>query len=235
MDKFDKFSSIIKKYNPDYRFSWQISTEIIEDQLNPEVYWLNVGARDNNRMKYHPQAALGLGLDIESKGEIYTDSNNFFCLGSAYDIPAKDNVFDFVASRFLFEHLEKPISAFSEIARVLKPGGIFLLETTNKNNPLLLIARLIPFSIKKFIIKRLFKDNPSGTYKTYYRLNTPSVYRSLDLSSVNLELDELHIVNDVICESRLLFTITFQLYKLITFLGLRSLYGNILAVFKKVR
>jgi SAM-dependent methyltransferase len=235
LDKFEKYLPVIKKYDPDFRFSWQISTEIIEQQLEKKTYWLDIGARDNYRLEVHSQANLGVGLDLEKEGEVYRDANNSFCLGSTYQLPFKNNSFDFVASRFTFEHLEEPIKALMEVALVLKPGGIFLLETTNKNNPLIIISSLIPFPIKKYIIKKLFKENPSGTYKTFYRINTPSSYRKLDLSDQGLILDKLYIVNDIFCESKLLFAISFGLYKFMRLFGLNSLYSNILAVFRKIQ
>lgn len=234
MDKFDKYLPVIKKQYPDYRFSWQISTEIILDQLRKNPYWLDIGARNNERLKIHPEAVFGVGLDLEAEDRVYTDANNCFCIGSVYNIPMKNDSYDFISSRFVFEHLEKPADALKEIAGALKPGGIFLLETTNKWNPLLVMARVIPFFIKKIIIKKLFKDNPSGTYKTSYKLNTPSAYKKLDLSSIHLKLEQLYIVNDVICESKLLFTISFGLFKLIKLFGLNDLYGNIVVVFRKV-
>lgn len=234
MNKFDKYITTLQKFNSGYRFSWQISTEIIEEQLSRKPYWLDIGARDNIRLKIHPQAALGVGLDIEAEGEVFTDTNNCFCLGSVYAIPVKADSFEFVASRFVFEHLANPEEALSEVARVLKPGGVFLMETTNKNNPLLIISRMLPLFLKRIIFGKLFKDNPSGTYKTYYRMNAVSTYRNLDLSSIGLVLADLHVVNDVICDSKLLFTISFQFYKLLKLLGLKNLYGNILAVFRKI-
>lgn len=41
-----------------------------------------------------------------------------------YDLPFSDNTFDFVISRFLFQHIADPEKAFAQIQRVLKPGGI---------------------------------------------------------------------------------------------------------------
>ena len=234
MDKFDKYLPVIKKFDPDYQFSWQISTDIIEDQIAQKPYLLDIGARDNIRLKIHHQAAFGVGLDLETEGEVYTDDHNCFCKGSTYQIPFQANSFDFVTSRFTFEHLEYPDQALIEIARVMKPGGICLLETTNKNNPLLIAAGLIPFFIKKIIIKKIFKENPSGTYKTYYKINTPQAFNHIAAGIKNLKLEQLYVVNDVICESKILFTISFGLYKLIKLLSLKSLYGNILAVLRKI-
>ena len=44
---------------------------------------------------------------------------------NAEDLPFDDAVFDAVASNFVVHHLARPQRVFSEIARVLKPGGCF--------------------------------------------------------------------------------------------------------------
>ena len=45
----------------------------------------------------------------------------------------KPNTFDFVVSNQVFEHIEKPQFSFEEIARILKPRGIFLNIFPNKS------------------------------------------------------------------------------------------------------
>lgn len=43
--------------------------------------------------------------------------------GNVMDMRIKDNSFDFVVVRLVFQHLNDPLSASNEILRVLKPGG----------------------------------------------------------------------------------------------------------------
>jgi len=45
--------------------------------------------------------------------------------------PHPDNFFDAVVSFGMFEHLENPFHAAREVARVLKPGGIFIMAVPN--------------------------------------------------------------------------------------------------------
>lgn len=44
-------------------------------------------------------------------------------------LPVKDNYADIVVSLHVFEHLPRPEFTASEVARILKPGGIFLMGT----------------------------------------------------------------------------------------------------------
>jgi SAM-dependent methyltransferase len=47
--------------------------------------------------------------------------------GSVYELPYADATFDLIASFSTFEHLDKFAVGLREVARVLKPGGHFLL------------------------------------------------------------------------------------------------------------
>jgi len=59
--------------------------------------------------------------------------NVSFLTGNVYDLALPENAFDFVYARFLFQHLEKPQLALSNILRVLKPGGILCVLDIDDN------------------------------------------------------------------------------------------------------
>jgi SAM-dependent methyltransferase len=234
---FQKYFPRIKRRFPDYKFSWEIFTDIILEQARRETYWLDIGARNNILIEEQPGYNFALGLDIEKPAKFYTGENSSFGLASIYEIPLKDNSLDFITSRYTFEHLEFPEKALHEILRILKPEGVFLMQTTNKYNPFIVIARLIPFRIKKMILRILFKDNPSGTYKTYYRINRPSAiknsYRPESGRSL-LVLQDFILTEDILCHSDILFRISFPIYKILRLFKLNNLMGNMICVFKKV-
>lgn len=245
LSDFDKYLPLIRKIFPDYRFSWEIFTDLILENVARKPLWLDIGAGQNLLIKEQPGAKFALGVDIVKPRKVHIDSKSAYCLASAYNLPLKADTFDFITSRYMFEHLQNPEAVIAEVGRILKPDGIFAMQTTNINNPLVFLANLIPFPIKKLIIKRLFQDNLSGTFKTYYRINKPSSIKAEygipedetppDRSNARwaLVLKNLIMVEDVICRSRLLFTISFQVYKLVTMLCPQKLSGNMIAVFQK--
>lgn len=53
--------------------------------------------------------------------------------GSVYELPYDDSMFDLVASFSVFEHLHEYRRALSEVSRVLRPGGLFLLGMPSVN------------------------------------------------------------------------------------------------------
>ena len=59
------------------------------------------------------------------------DSSIRFVQGDIYRLPYGDASFDAVVASEIIEHLENPPDAFSEVARVLKPGGYDPLQGEN--------------------------------------------------------------------------------------------------------
>jgi len=55
--------------------------------------------------------------------------------GASEKIPLKDNIVDGIVSRFSLPYWPQPQESFKEMNRVLKPGGIVVLEELNKEFP----------------------------------------------------------------------------------------------------
>ncbi len=52
------------------------------------------------------------------------DAAATFAVGSIYELPFPDSSFDAALSHAVFEHLARPADALAELRRVLRPGGI---------------------------------------------------------------------------------------------------------------
>ena len=102
--------------------------------------------------------------------------------------------------------------------------------TPNVRSPLVLAAGFIPFAIRKFILKIVFKEIPSGTYRTYYNINTPGSIKS---KSGPLNLTKLILVEDIFCQSRFLNFLSVLYFRIIRLLGLDSVKNGMIAVFEK--
>lgn len=77
-----------------------------------------------------------LGIDvspplISRATERYSDTGRKFREGNAYSLPVEPQSFDAAVSFWVWSHLEVPKKAANEMARVLKPGGAFLIITAN--------------------------------------------------------------------------------------------------------
>lgn len=57
----------------------------------------------------------------------YDNKRLFILKGDVMNMKLKDNLFDFVIIRFVYQHLKDPVTASKEIFRVLKPGGKIII------------------------------------------------------------------------------------------------------------
>lgn len=105
------------------------------------------------------------GLDakgIEPVDEMYKLAKEFLSdesrviKGYAEKIPVPDNSQSFVMLNSVLEHVISPISALNEIYRVLEPGGVAYISTTNKHM----------FSNDEYI-KRFYQWYPSILKESY--------------------------------------------------------------------
>jgi ubiquinone/menaquinone biosynthesis C-methylase UbiE len=67
----------------------------------------------------------------ERAKELYSDKNRTFVLGNVYSLPFTSEVFDGAFSILVWHLLSDLETATRELARVLKPGGQFLIVTAN--------------------------------------------------------------------------------------------------------
>jgi len=50
-------------------------------------------------------------------------------VADAEELPFQNNTFDYVESGAVFEHIHNPLTTIKEVKRILKPGGIFYIDT----------------------------------------------------------------------------------------------------------
>ena len=86
---------------------------------------------------------------------------------------------DIAISRSVMEHVEKPLSVYGEIFRILKPGGYFIFLAPNLGHYSALISKLIPNRFHSSIVLRTEGRREEDTFPTYYRSNTFQTIRDL--------------------------------------------------------
>ncbi len=110
-------------------------------------------------------------------------------LGSLYQLPLADESVSFVVCKYVLEHLQEPEAAFAEVARVLEPGGYFLIHTPNRFHYVPVIASLLPHSMHEKINAARGRAQ-SDTFPTVYRANSLRRIRRL-ARDAGLEVVEL--------------------------------------------
>ena len=74
---------------------------------------------------------------IEDAKRDVGEKNAKFIIGNAEKLPFPENSFDKIVMSEIIEHVRDDIMVLKEARRVLKPGGILVLTTPNKNYPFL--------------------------------------------------------------------------------------------------
>jgi SAM-dependent methyltransferase len=95
--------------------------------------------------------------------------------------PIPDGSFDACASNWVLEHVADPVTHFREVARVLRPGGVYCFRTPNLFHYVMLGSRVMPHSMHLMLANRLRKMSPEThqPWPTYYRANRPGRLKRL--------------------------------------------------------
>lgn len=84
------------------------------------------------------------GLDIQ------------YDVGVGEKLPYEDAAFDVVVCVDVLEHVSDLTKVLAEVARVLKPGGLFMFDTINRNP----LSRLVTITVAEDVLRLL----PKGTH-----------------------------------------------------------------------
>ena len=145
-------------------------------------------------------------------------------------MPFKSNTVDLVSMRFVMEHIANPEVLFEELYRVLKPGGKLLFSTTNVWSPVIFIPKLIPYSIRKKLILKVFKVQDEDVFPTYHKFNS---YRRIRKRFHGLKLVKLTFIQDLNTVNRILFLLFFAWHLITTPGFVNRLRSNLIAVYEK--
>ena len=72
-------------------------------------------------------------------------------VGVGEELPYDDAAFDVVVCVDVLEHVEDLTKVLAEVARVLKPGGLFLFDTINRNR----LSRFVTITVAEDILRLL--------------------------------------------------------------------------------
>ena len=112
--------------------------EFAKDKISKNSFALEIGCGEGygtNLLSQNVEKIIGLDVDkniIVHALEKYGSENSVFRVYNGAKIPYEDNTFDAVISFQVIEHIQDDINCVSEIHRVLKTNGIFILTTPNR-------------------------------------------------------------------------------------------------------
>ncbi len=188
-------SAIDRIFYPRFQSNWddEIFRQKILGVLKTDATVLDLGAGAGyvQAMNFRGLARKVCGVDLDPR----VTANPFLDEGIVSDvgaIPYPDGSFDIVFADNVMEHLARPDEVFSEIRRVLRPGGRLLFKTPNRNHYMPLIARLTPHSFHQWFNRRRGR-NEADTFPTCYRCNSRAQVRTL-ATRAGLQIEAIDLI-----------------------------------------
>ncbi len=221
-------NAIIKKWTPSYRYRWEVYESYFKDFLNSETVWLDLGCGHNADIEEKKHLAFfASGVDIIKNEPLLAHP---FILSDITVLPFKSDTIDLVSMRFVMEHVADPGALFKELNRVLKPGGKLIFGTTNVWSPVIFLPKLLPYTVRKKMILKVFKVEDEDIFPTYHRFNS---YVKIKKNFHELKLLKLDFIQDLNAMNKVLFLVFFAWHVLTTPVLFNRLRSNLIAVYTK--
>lgn len=173
MTKQEIYRDKYRKLRPDWVDSLHLYRNLIDSFTNKETKLLDIGCGHGDFLRsIHEKTPYSYGLDPDKEA---LGKNAFIknkTIGSADSIPFGNDFFDLIISAWVLEHLADPEKAFTEIYRVLKPGGKVVFLTPNAWNYNIWLIRLIPERFHDFLTRKLYGRQEHDTYPKQYQMNS---------------------------------------------------------------
>jgi len=154
--------------------------------LKPEMTMLDLGAGAGiiPEMNFKSKVKIVYGLDPDQRVLSNPYLNSAVC-STAEEMTFPDEMFDIIICQNVMEHIENPYLLLTQVKRVLKKNGLFLVKTPNRNHYISLGARLTPLWFHQWY-NRLRGREEVDTFKTYYHFNNRSRQRKI-ISGIGME------------------------------------------------
>ena len=184
--------AIIKRFFPNSEYKNKIYSRIIEKYISKSDILLDAGCGTGKEtlLNYKEKVKFSIGIDI-SPGIEENNTIHKKVLASVYNMPLHNGCVDIIVCQELIEHLEWPDKFFKEVARILKPQGIFIMMTPNLIGWRSLISKFTPYRFHVLMNKELYNNDKTDVFLTYYKANTFFRIKKL-LYGLGFEIIENH-------------------------------------------
>jgi SAM-dependent methyltransferase len=183
-------------FYPDCEDHWdsKIFATRIKSLIRPGFTVLDLGAGrgalSHLDMRQEDVQVFGTDIDPAVEGNQQIDEGR--TIEPDGTIPWGRETFDLAFSSFVWEHVEHPLQFLGEVARVLKPGGLYLAQTPSSRHYVAAAARLTSYGFHKRFNALRGRD-VVDTFPTFYRLNSRSQINRAALSA-GLETQEIEFI-----------------------------------------
>jgi len=175
---------LMKWIVPDLIWNQEIYGTVVQRYATRNTTWLDLGCgwrllgKDlepiEDRLVASVRSAVGCDPDFHSVMKHRNLKKRV--VGSAEVLPFEDGSFDLLTCNMVVEHMGDPEKSFSEMVRVLRPGGQIVIHTPNLLNYAVFlnhtVARWIPRKRVRALIRFADMREEDDIFVTFYRANT---------------------------------------------------------------
>jgi SAM-dependent methyltransferase len=223
-------AKILQTWDSDYRPRWEVFDAFVRSLQDNKKICLEIGSGSSGSLETSYNFKLKIQSDLITPAPGCSGEIPFIQM-NVYDLPIKNTCIDLILLRFVLEHLVKPETAFQEIKRILKPGGIVIILTTNLISPFIFLPKILPHSIREKLFHWLFNVPLTDVFPTYHRLNRKGKIKEL---SPDFQIQNWIYLQDANWQRRWWFTATFLWHLLTRWLHAEFLRSNFLAILRKI-
>lgn len=148
--------------------------ETVNPVINKNSLLLDAGCGKGRGLAqdYKDLVKLAIGIDVSFNDLQHNHSMHSHVQGDVHILPFREEIFDVVVSQWCIEHLRIPTRFFSDVCRILKPGGYFIFCTPNLYCYITLVSRITPLWVHRYFNRALLGIDERDVFETYYRANT---------------------------------------------------------------
>jgi SAM-dependent methyltransferase len=194
LDRQNTYRARYKALHPGWQTSGSVYESFVRRYARLDCRWLDVGCGRGGIVELlggQVRLCAGADLDLTSLRE-HRALHTRRIAAPIEALPFADGSLDLVTCSWVIEHLADPRRAFAQVARVLSPGGHWVLLTPNAHNLVALANRLIHWRLQARLVRRLYARDEADTFPVRYRANTPQciekVAREVGLRCVHMQL-----------------------------------------------
>lgn len=198
LEKQNQLRERYRQSHPGWRPATEVYADLVRAHLHRSSRLLDLGCGRGGLVEQlnHPLSqVLGVDPDLSSLREHRLPLPR--AKAFSHQLPFAAGVFDLVFASWLLEHLSHPDKDFRELARVLRPGGVFVFITPNRRHPLSLFNHLLGRlgRLQGWLVRGLYGRAAADAFPTFYRANNRHDLERLAATS-NLYLEQFQAVGD---------------------------------------
>jgi SAM-dependent methyltransferase len=168
-----------RSFYPEYDDEHVRFDGMIRRYLRPDAAVLDAGAGRGVQFPYDYRKHVARMVGADREPVVLQNANlTEAIIADLAHLPYEDAEFDVVFSKFVFEHLDRPVLVMRELRRVMKPRAHLLIHTPNRWHYVPLGAMLTPTRFHVWYTTKLGRDE-ADVFPTKYRANDPKTLERL--------------------------------------------------------